>query len=207
MKPSSGTTPPVDNSEIVPAPITADTDYLGSRITGNSGDGLSSLHRFNLALAVAYPEPRSVASLARAANVPDGNFADYLDNSAMVKKVPGLGYVLLAPPPQEVLAKAQRLGIGKVGPRLDIPEALKQAGIELQGALGDEIPLARLTQRAHELCGFPLTSIIPSDYCYNRENKGSRKRKRFLWKGKGIYQYVGEGYSYSGEIIREPKGG
>jgi hypothetical protein len=91
------------------------------------------------------------------------------------------------------------------GRGVSVPAALKRAAIELQKEFGDAIPGARLKERAHELCGYPLTSIIPSDFCYNRKNKGSRKPEMFLWKGEGLYQYVGEGYLYKGEIIQEPR--
>jgi hypothetical protein len=119
--------------------------------------------------------------------------------------------------PNDVLRRV--LGLGDVAPTsktdgptgteggMNIPQALKQAGIELQKEFGDNyIPVSRLRERAHELCGFPKTSILPSDFCYNRKNKGSRKPEMFLRKEGDFYQYVGEGYSYSGEIIRKPKG-
>jgi hypothetical protein len=93
------------------------------------------------------------------------------------------------------------------GSLMNIPQALKQAGIELQKEIGDKyMPVSRLRERAHELCGYPETSILPSDFCYNRKNKGSRKPEMFLWKEGDFYRYVGESYSYSGEIIRKPKG-
>lgn len=44
---------------------------------------------------------------------------------------------------------------------------------------------------------FPDTnrsSVIPSDYCYNRTNKGSNTISLFLWIQRGIYQYVGRNY-------------
>ncbi|MBN2589866.1 MAG: uracil-DNA glycosylase family protein [Sedimentisphaerales bacterium] len=91
------------------------TDWLGCRISGQKKDGLTSRHRFNLAIAVAYPEPRTVALLAEQANVPNGNFADYLDplcEKGMLRKIAGRGYVLTSPPPLEVLKEASSLNIG-----------------------------------------------------------------------------------------------
>jgi predicted transcriptional regulator len=91
------------------------TDWLGCRIYGQKKDGLTSRHRFNLALAVAYPEPRTVARLAEQANVPNGNFADYLDplcEKGILRKIADRGYVLTSPPPQEVLKEASSLNIG-----------------------------------------------------------------------------------------------
>lgn len=46
-------------------------------------------------------------------------------------------------------------------------------------------------------------SYIPSDYCYNRTNKGINYDKQphyFLCLGRGKYQYVGKDYVYTGEI-------
>jgi serine/threonine protein kinase len=65
---------------------------------------------------------------------------------------------------------------------MSIPKALKQAAVELKEKFGDAIPRSNLINRAQQLCGRPLTSIIPSDFCYNRKNKGSRKPEMFIWK-------------------------
>ena len=44
-------------------------------------------------------------------------------------------------------------------------------------------------------------SIIPSDYCYNKTNKGKTgvlvAFNLFLWKKRGLYEYVGENYKVS----------
>ena len=91
-------------------------DWLGCRIRGQKKDGLTSRHRFKLALAVAYPEPRTVARLAEQANVPNGNFADYLDplcEKGKLRKIAGRGYVLTLPPPTEVLKEASSFSIGE----------------------------------------------------------------------------------------------
>jgi serine/threonine protein kinase len=90
---------------------------------------------------------------------------------------------------------------------ISVPSALKQAALALKEEFRDKIPRSVLIERAHRLCGRPPTSIIPSDFCYNRKNKGSRKPEIFIWKDGGFYQYVGEGYHYDGEIIRDPRGG
>lgn len=54
------------------------------------------------------------------------------------------------------------------------------------------------------------SSIIPSDYCYNRTNKGigiykNDNLKLFEWLEEGKYKYLGENYNYKGEIISKPK--
>lgn len=51
-------------------------------------------------------------------------------------------------------------------------------------------------------------SYIPSDYCYNRSNKGIIHEKQphyFLWLSRGKYQYVGKDYVYNGEVERNQK--
>ena len=51
-------------------------------------------------------------------------------------------------------------------------------------------------------------SYIPSDYCYNRENKGinyDRQPHYFLFLGKGQYKYVGKNYNFTGNVESNPR--
>lgn len=52
-------------------------------------------------------------------------------------------------------------------------------------------------------------SIIPSDYCYNRFNLGLFRKnniKLFVWhKDEGLYEFVGEDFSYCGDIYGNSK--
>lgn len=51
-------------------------------------------------------------------------------------------------------------------------------------------------------------SYIPSDYCYNRTNKGvkyDRQPHYFLHIGRGKYRYVGKNYLYKGNIEQYPQ--
>lgn len=46
-------------------------------------------------------------------------------------------------------------------------------------------------------------SIIPSDYCYNRINKGiefHKKPRLFIFLGDGLYECLGENYPYTGDV-------
>ena len=46
-------------------------------------------------------------------------------------------------------------------------------------------------------------SIIPSDYCYNRVNKGiefHKKPRLFRFLGDGMYECLGENYLYTGDV-------
>ena len=49
---------------------------------------------------------------------------------------------------------------------------------------------------------------IPSDYCYNRKNKGINYHKQphyFLYLSRGKFKYVGKNYTYNGEIEENPR--
>lgn len=51
-------------------------------------------------------------------------------------------------------------------------------------------------------------SYIPSDYCYNRKNKGINYDKQphyFLYMERNKYKYVGKDYVYNGEIEYNPR--
>lgn len=51
-------------------------------------------------------------------------------------------------------------------------------------------------------------SYIPSDYCYNRKNKGINYDKcphYFLYLSHGVYQYVGKKYNFTGEVEQKPR--
>ncbi len=50
-----------------------------------------------------------------------------------------------------------------------------------------------------------IRSIIPSDYCYNRLNKGIKFDKHlFIYLERNLYKYVGENYKYSGKVYHKP---
>lgn len=49
-------------------------------------------------------------------------------------------------------------------------------------------------------------SIIPSDYCYNRLNKGIKFNKHiFIYLERNLYKYVGENYKYTGKVYHKPR--
>ncbi len=54
------------------------------------------------------------------------------------------------------------------------------------------------------------TSVIPSDYCYNRLNNGINYEKYlhlFIYTDDKKYRYVGLNYPYTGKIKHKPRGG
>jgi hypothetical protein len=88
---------------------------------------------------------------------------------------------------------------------LSIPEALEKAAQELNTIYGNRIPRQKLIAETLKLGQFNESSIIPSDYCFNRRNEGSRKTPMFLWYPSSTYEYVGRNYVYTGPVIREPR--
>ena len=68
-------------------------------------------------------------------------------------------------------------------------------------------------QEIYELLGVRYQtnrdSIRPSDYCYNRANKGIEFFKwprLFRYLGEGMYECLGENYPYDGEVYTREKG-
>ncbi|MDD3138485.1 MAG: hypothetical protein PHX08_05890 [Lachnospiraceae bacterium] len=51
-------------------------------------------------------------------------------------------------------------------------------------------------------------SVLPSDYCYNRENGNSEMKqpRLFEYLNRNQYCLLGEGFPYSGLIYHKPKG-
>lgn len=53
------------------------------------------------------------------------------------------------------------------------------------------------------------SSIIPSDYCYNRVNKGMefhKKPRLFYFLGDGMYECLGENYLFTGDVVNANDG-
>jgi hypothetical protein len=51
------------------------------------------------------------------------------------------------------------------------------------------------------------SSVILSDYCYNRYNDGIKFTKHiFEYLGSNTYKYLGENYPYTGLIYKKPQG-
>lgn len=55
--------------------------------------------------------------------------------------------------------------------------------------------------------GRNTNSVLPSDFCYNRVNDGMDFRKDnrlFKYIERNTYEYLGEGYPYTGKIYHKP---
>lgn len=75
----------------------------------------------------------------------------------------------------------------------------------LQDEKGYQITAAQIKALMKEKYGTNASSIIPSDYCYNRCNDGIDFDKHiFEYLGRNTYKYLGEGFPYSGKIFHKP---
>jgi len=86
-------------------------------------------------------------------------------------------------------------------------KALDEAGRKLSGKYGNEIPRQALIDEVCSRRRYKRTSVIPSDFCYDRTNRGVDPNgiKLFKWRGHGLYEYVGPTYRYDGPIQRTPR--
>lgn len=70
-----------------------------------------------------------------------------------------------------------------------------------------QIKRAELVEQVARECGCAKSSVIPSDHCYNRTNKGLRNYhiKLFLHEEEGLYRFVGRNYPYDGVVVHRPR--
>ena len=76
--------------------------------------------------------------------------------------------------------------------------------------IGTELSRDEIITRVHLHFGRNESSIIPSDYCYNRYNNGINYEKHlhlFEYLGNGKYKYLGIEYPYTGKIYHKQKSG
>ena len=95
--------------------------------------------------------------------------------------------------------------------KMTLDEQMQKIVYELVSEYGThyEISLQDLYQLLGSRFGTNYGSIIPSDYCYNRVNKGvefDRKPRLFKFLGDGMYECLGEKYPYSGPVEAKPIG-
>jgi len=87
--------------------------------------------------------------------------------------------------------------------RMSIEDALDRAGREIQATYKqDPIPRQALVAAAANYAGCAVSSVIPSDFAYNRVNRDpvSRAHPMFLRVSRALYTYVGLDYQ-TGEIV------
>lgn len=77
--------------------------------------------------------------------------------------------------------------------------------------LSQQITSIFTTSEIKQLCSdkhnLNPSSVIPTDYCYNRINNGISNNKNILiYLGFGEFKYVGQSYNYQGWVYQRPKG-
>lgn len=82
----------------------------------------------------------------------------------------------------------------------------EQIRISLEGKEGELLSSMEIKNKVISNYKTNPGSIILSDYCYNRYNKGiSFNQYLFIYVDKNMYKYVGENYSYTGLVYHKPK--
>ena len=75
--------------------------------------------------------------------------------------------------------------------------------------VGREYTSAEIKEKVNMTFGRNKSSVIPSDYCYNRDNDGINYKNSihlFRYIESGKYEYLGENYPYNGKIYHRAKG-
>lgn len=84
-------------------------------------------------------------------------------------------------------------------------------GIIEKYGLGHVVSAEEIKDAIRQRYGTNKKSIIPSDYCYNRSNKGDVWNNPLFFmykkeKNRKNYRVVGEGYPYTGPVYWRPRG-
>jgi len=77
----------------------------------------------------------------------------------------------------------------------------------MEGKKGMVVTSGFVKSEVERKYGRNISSVIPSDYCYNRINDGIDFRKDnrlFKYNGRNSYEYLGEGFPYTGKIYHKP---
>jgi len=83
----------------------------------------------------------------------------------------------------------------------------EQIKVFLHTKTNEIITASELKNQLKNKFGTKPESIILSDYCYNRYNKGiSFDKHLFQYINRNTYKYLGKNYPYTGLIFRKPKG-
>lgn len=88
--------------------------------------------------------------------------------------------------------------------KMNIYEQIKEV---LKEGINELVKPSILKKMLKDSYGTNPNSIILSDYCYNRYNKGIPFNKHlFEYINRSSYRYIGEKYPYTGLILHQPKG-
>ncbi|HLQ83234.1 MAG TPA: hypothetical protein VK121_05270 [Pseudogracilibacillus sp.] len=87
---------------------------------------------------------------------------------------------------------------------MTIYEQIKET---LKDYLGETLSYKEIKEKIISNYNTNPSSIILSDYCYNRYNKGiAFNQHLFIYIDRSTYKYVGENYPYTGFIFHKPLG-
>ena len=87
---------------------------------------------------------------------------------------------------------------------MTIYEQIKET---LKDYLGETLSYKEIKEKLISNFNTNPSSIILSDYCYNRYNKGINfKQHLFIYIDRSTYKYVGENYLYTGFVFHKPIG-
>lgn len=79
--------------------------------------------------------------------------------------------------------------------------------IVLENQKNQIITRSQLIEKLQKKFKVNPSSVIPSDYYYNRINDGAKFDKHlFHYEGKNGYKYLGENFRYSGKVYHRKKG-
>jgi hypothetical protein len=91
--------------------------------------------------------------------------------------------------------------------RLSLYEQIKNT--MAQHVIGEEMTTGQIRDEVHARFGTNKDSVIPTDYCYNRDNHGinfEKHPKLFVYIDRGRLQYVGDNYICQGDVFAMPRG-
>lgn len=78
----------------------------------------------------------------------------------------------------------------------------------MEGRNGMVVTSGFMKSELNRRFGVDVNSVLPSDFCYNRINDGIHFRKDnriFRYIDKNAYEYLGENYPYTGDIVHKPQ--
>lgn len=89
---------------------------------------------------------------------------------------------------------------------MTIYEQIKEV---MKGKDGEVVSSAFIKTEVNKRYGVDVSSVIPSDFCYNRVNDGihfKKENRLFEYIDRNSYKYLGENYPYTGRVYHKPSG-
>lgn len=90
---------------------------------------------------------------------------------------------------------------------MTIPDMIASVVEDIHGeTINKEKLFNLLEKRFPEITQKQWGSVLPPDHCYNRINKGARKKKFFEYLGTNSFKVWGENADFNGPVFWHPKG-